>query len=231
MDRVLEPELMTDEAQALAYAAADFATPNQAFVDRFIGLFPALTHGALVDLGCGPADIPIRLCRARPGVTVTAVDGSEAMLAPGRAAVQAAGLGARIRLVCARLPGLERPRDGFDAIISNSLLHHLPRSEVLWSEVARLGRADAAVLVTDLHRPDSPERAREIVETYSVGEPELLKRDFFNSLCAAFTLPEVIAQLRDAGLDRALRCEMISDRHWAAWGKLPAPYRATLNRK
>jgi len=220
MDRVLEPELMTDQDQALAYAAADFATPNQAFVERFIHLFPAFTGGTLVDLGCGPADIPIRLCRALTGVAVTAVDGSEAMLAPGRAAVAAARLGARIRLVCARLPGLERPHDGFDGIISNSLLHHLPRPEVLWSEVTRLGRADAAVLVSDLHRPDSSERAREIVETYSGGEPEVLKRDFFHSLCATLTLTEVAAQIQNAGLDGALRCEMISDRHWAAWGRL-----------
>lgn len=225
MDRVLEPELMTDEDQARAYAAADFAAPNQAFVDRFIGLFPAFTRGVLADLGCGPADIPIRLCRALPGLTVVAVDGSEAMLAPGRAAVAAAGLGERIRLVRARVPGLERPRGGYDGIVSNSLLHHLPRPDVFWSEVARVGRPDAAVLVTDLHRPDSPERAREIVETYSGAEPEVLKRDFFHSLCAAFTLPEVTAQVREAGLHRALRCEMISDRHWAAWGTLPATRR------
>lgn len=219
MNRVLEPELMTDEDQARAYAAADFAAVNQGFVDRFRSLFPDLVRSALVDLGCGPADIPIRLCRALPGVTVTAVDGSEAMLAPGRAAVAAAGLAARVHLVCARLPGLERPRDGFDGIVSNSLLHHIPRPEVFWSEVARLGREGTAVLVTDLHRPESPARAREIVETYSGDEPEVLKRDFFHSLCAAFTLEEVIAQLREAGLG-ALRCEMISDRHWGVWGVL-----------
>ena len=45
----------------------------------------------------------------------------------------------------------------------------------------------------------------------------MLKRDFFHSLCAAFTLPEVRAQLADAGLG-GFRAEMISDRHWAAWG-------------
>jgi SAM-dependent methyltransferase len=223
MDRVLESELMTDQDQARAYAAADFAGPNQAFVDRFVGLFPDLTCGVLVDLGCGPADIPIRLCRGRPDVSVIGVDGSEAMLAPGRAAVAAAGLGERIRLVCARLPGLARPAGGYDGIVSNSLLHHLPRPGVLWSEMARLGRPEAAVLVTDLHRPDSTERAREIVETYSAAEPEVLKRDFFHSLCAAFTLAEVASQIGEAGLAGALRCEMISDRHWAAWGRLPAP--------
>jgi len=224
MNRVIEPELMTDAEQALAYAAADFASVNQAFVDRFRRLFPDVDRGALADLGCGPADIPIRFCRALPDITVTGVDGSEPMLAPGRAAVTAAGLGSRVRLVCARLPGLERPAGGFDGVVSNSLLHHMPRPEIFWSEVGRLGRAGAAVLVSDLHRPESAERARDIVETYSAAEPEILKRDFFHSLCAAFTLAEVTAQLETAGLG-GLRCEMVSDRHWAAWGRLGATSR------
>ena len=217
MKRVLEPELMVDPEQAQAYAAADFATVNQGFVDRFRALFPGFARGHVVDLGCGPADIPIRLCHALPGVAVTGVDGSEAMLAPGRGAVGAAGLASRIRLLCARLPGIERPARGYDAIVSNSLVHHLPEPAVLWGEIARLGASGAPVLVTDLYRPESAERAREIVETYSAEEPEVLKRDFFHSLCAAFTLPEVRAQMAEAGLD-GFRVEMISDRHWAAWG-------------
>lgn len=219
MNRVLEPELMTDPEQAEAYAAADFATVNQGFVDRFRARFPDFARGRLVDLGCGPADISIRFCRALPAVTVTGVDGSEAMLAPGRRAVAAAGLADRVELVRARLPGLARPPGGFHAIVSNSLLHHMPHADVFWSEVARLGRAGAPVLVMDLHRPDSPERARAIVETYSAGEPEVLKRDFFHSLCAAFTLTEVRSQLVRAGT-AGLRCEMASDRHWVAWGQL-----------
>ena len=113
MNRALEPELMTDQEQAEAYAAADFATVHQGFVDRFRTLFPDFARGRLVDLGCGPADIPIRFCRTLPGVTVTGVDGSEAMLAPGRRAVAAAGLGDRVELIRARLPGLKRERESF----------------------------------------------------------------------------------------------------------------------
>jgi ubiquinone/menaquinone biosynthesis C-methylase UbiE len=219
VERVLEPELMTDPAQAEAYASADFGTVNQAFVDRFRTLFPDLVRGRLVDLGCGPADIPIRLCRTLPDVTVIGIDGSEAMLAPARRAVAAAGLSGRIELVRARLPGLPRIPDGFDGVISNSLLHHVPEPGVFWAEVTRLGRTGAAVLVVDLLRPDTPERARAIVEAYAAGDPDVLRRDFFRSLCAAFTTAEVQAQLAAAGLT-GLRVETISDRHWAAWGRL-----------
>jgi len=43
-------------------------------------------------------------------------------------------------------------------------------------------------------------------------EPEIIvKQDFFNSLCAAFTVEEVRAQLADAGLD--LEVSRVSNRH------------------
>lgn len=218
MERVLEPELMENAAQALAYARADFAGVNQGFVDRFRATFPDLASGSALDLGCGPADIPIRLCRALPRVRITAVDGSEAMLAHARRAVTEADLVDRIQLLRARLPGLPLPPRSFDAIISNSLLHHLPDPHVFWQDVQRLGRPGAAVFVMDLFRPDSPERAREIVESAAAAEDPLLKQDFFNSLLAAFTPEEVRAQLRPSLTH--LDCLIISERHWLVCGRL-----------
>ena len=220
MDRILEPELMTDAAQALAYAQADFAQVNQGFVDRFRACFPTTVGGTMVDLGCGPADIPVRFARALPGFTITAVDGSEPMIALAHQAVKAARLEARVHPRCARLPMLALPLQSFDAVVSNSLLHHLPDPRLFWNELVRLGKPGATVLVMDLFRPESPERAREIVEQYAGNEPPVLKEDFFNSLCAAFTLREIRFQVRSRGLG-ALVCELASDRHWIVWGHLP----------
>lgn len=220
MERILEPELMLDPEQALAYARADFSEVNQGFVDRFRSLFPDIVAGAMLDLGCGPADIPLRFARALPRLAITGVDGSDAMLAPGREAIALAGAEDRIRLVSARVPGLPLPERSFDAVVSNSLVHHLPDPSVFWSEALRFGRRGAALLVTDLFRPASRERARGIVETYSADEPTVLKEDFFNSLCAALSLDEVREQLAAAGLAQ-LSSELISDRHWAVWGRLP----------
>ena len=220
MDRILEPELMTDAAQALAYAQADFAQVNQGFVDRFRACFPKTVGGTMVDLGCGPADIPVRFARALPGFTITAVDGSEPMIALAHQAVKAAGLETRVHPRCARLPMLALPLQSFDAVVSNSLLHHLPDPRLFWNELVRLGKPGATVLVMDLFRPESPERARKIVEQYAGNEPPVLKEDFFNSLCAAFTLREIRFQVRSRGLG-ALVCELASDRHWIVWGHLP----------
>lgn len=218
MERVLEPELMEDRAQARAYANADFSDVNQGFVDRFRAMFPEVTRGSLVDLGCGPADIPIRLARALPGLDITAVDGSEAMLGHARGAVGKVGLTDRIHLLQARVPGLPLYPRSFDAVVSNSLLHHLSRPRVFWQELARLGRPGAAVFVMDLSRPDSPERAREIVETAAGDEDPILKQDFFNSLLAAFTPDEVRSQL--GAVLAYLDCRIISERHWLVAGHL-----------
>ena len=220
MDRILEPELMTDEAQALAYAKADFAQVNQGFVDRFRACFPKVVGGAMVDLGCGPGDIPIRFAKTLPDFTITAVDGSEPMIALARQAVTEAGVGGRVRALCARLPMLPLPLQSFDAVVSNSLVHHMPDPHLFWNEVVRLGRPGAPVLIMDLFRPESQERAREIVEQYSGSEAPVLKEDFFNSLCAAFTLRELRFQIRSRGLG-GLVCELASDRHWIVWGHLP----------
>ena len=220
MDRILEPELMTDAAQALAYAQADFAQVNQGFVDRFRACFPKAVGGTMVDLGCGPADIPLRFARALPGFTITAVDASEPMIALAHQAVEAAGLAARVHPRCARLPMLPLPLQSFDALVSNSLVHHMPDPHLFWNELVRLGKPGAVVLIMDLFRPESPERAREIVEQYSGNEAPVLKEDFFNSLCAAFTLREIRFQVRSRGLG-ALVCELASDRHWIVWGHLP----------
>jgi len=220
MERVLEPELMEDPAQVLAYARADFADVNQGFVDRFRATFPELTRGRVLDLGCGPADIPIRLARALPSIRVTAVDGSEAMLAQARKAVAEAGVADRVLLLRALVPVIPFKPQTFDAVISNSLLHHLHNPDVFWQELLRLGRPGAAILVMDLFRPDSQERAREIVEAAAADEDPVLKQDFYNSLLAAFTVDEVRAQLATMGLVH-LDCRIISERHWLVSGRLP----------
>jgi ubiquinone/menaquinone biosynthesis C-methylase UbiE len=217
MHRVLEPELMDEPEQARAYAEADFADVNQAFVDRFAALFPDLAGGTVLDLGSGPADIPIRLVRLGRRLRIVAVDGSAAMLALAREAIRREGADGVVEVVRAFVPGLPFPDHSFDAVISNSLLHHLADPAPFWRGVERVAKPGAPLLIMDLFRPDSAERARALVEAGAAGEPEILKRDFYNSLLAAFTLDEVREQLRRR-LPH-LECRIVSERHWLACGR------------
>jgi ubiquinone/menaquinone biosynthesis C-methylase UbiE len=218
MQRVLEPEIMDDPDQALAYARADFATENQAFVELFLLYYPDVTEGHILDLGCGPADIPIRLARALPGCRITGVDASAPMIRLGEEAVEASDLGGRISLRCGRYQDLLL-NEQIDAVISNSLLHHLSNPLNFWHALKRWLRPGSPVLVMDLVRPESPQTAQAIVERYAADEPAILKRDFYNSLLAAFTEDEVAAQLAELNLSRLL-IDVIDDRHWAVGGRL-----------
>lgn len=221
MNRIPEPELMLDEAQALAYAHGDFAEPHGRIVEEFSRRFPDLpAHGTLLDLGCGPGDITLRLARRLPGWEIDGIDGSPAMLALGRRAIAAeADMAGRVRLIEGLIPDATLPRSHYDAVFSNSLLHHLPDPAALWTTIRRASGAGTVIYVADLFRAASREAAAGLVERYSANEPEVLKRDFFNSLCAAFTPDEVRAQLAASGL-ASLQVETISDRHLVVWGRL-----------
>ncbi|HEX9284829.1 MAG TPA: class I SAM-dependent methyltransferase [Nitrospirales bacterium] len=218
MNRVLEPELMDDQEQALVYAKADFEEENQGFVDRFLEFYPEFTSGHVLDLGCGPADIPIRLARALPDCRMTGVDGSAPMIALGAEAIRAAGLANRITLRCERFQETVL-EERADAVISNSLLHHVPNALQFWYAVKKLAQPGAVILVMDLLRPESPEAAKAIVEQYAADEPAILRRDFYNSLLASYTEDEVAAQLTEMNLSRLL-IDVLDDRHWIVGGRL-----------
>ncbi len=220
MQRQPEPELMDAAGQAAAYANADFSAPHQFLVDRLRCLLPNLPAVARVlDLGCGPADVTVRFARAFPGWRIDGVDGAPAMLALGRAHVAAAGLAARVRLHRAVLPGDPLPGSGYQVVLSNSLLHHLHRPQVLWQAVRAAAAPGAVVYVTDLRRPADEGTLHQLVDTYSASEPAVLRRDFEASLRAAFTAQEVRAQLTLCGLPELAVAEL-TDRHLAVSGCL-----------
>ncbi len=222
MERRPEPELMDSEAQTLAYAQADFAESNQLFTASFLSAFSELpASGQLADLGCGPADICIRLSRRLTGWHITGVDAGENMLRRAREAIGEAGLGNRIGLRHSHLPDENLGRSRFDAITSNSLLHHLPDPMTLWRSTRQLARPGAPVMVMDLLRPENEQRAAELVDTYAADAPEILKEDFHNSLLAAYTLEEISGQLEQAGLAH-FQVSQPSDRHWLAHGLTPS---------
>jgi cyclopropane fatty-acyl-phospholipid synthase-like methyltransferase len=221
MERRPEPELMDSEAQTQAYAQADFAESNSLFTECFLAAFPDLPpSGRLIDLGCGPADICIRLARRLPGWRITGLDAGPNMLRRAVEAVEASGLEDRVTLKHCRLPDPELGRHGYDAVVSNSLLHHLTDPMTLWASARQLARPTAPVSVMDLARPESAAAADALVDIYAADAPAILREDFHNSLLAAYTVDEVRQQLAQAGL-AGFQVSTPSDRHWLVQGAMP----------
>lgn len=220
MERIVEPELMDDPVQARAYAAADFDAPHGALMEQLRACFPDFEPtGSVLDLGCGPADITMRLARLYPRAPIHGLDGAPAMLDAARRRIAREKLQNRITLFEGLLPGVRLPVDTYAMVVSNSLLHHLHDPAVLWDSVTRYAAPGAPVFIADLMRPDSEARWQALTEQYSVDEPEILRRDFRHSLAAAFRVDEVRAQLDSAGLAQ-FTVQAVSDRHLIAWGRL-----------
>jgi len=223
MQRIPEPkELMDDAEQALAYARADFSEANQLFIKLLEDQSLGALSGHLLDLGCGPADIPLALTRRHPSLKIDAVDGAASMLDLARQNIEAdQDARQRIQLMCESLPCPGLPEHGYQAVVSNSLLHHLSNPAVMWQTIVRCAQPGAQVLVMDLTRPASELAIDALVETYAIDEPQVLRQDFRNSLFAAYTVSEVETQLNAAGLT-SLKARKVSDRHLAVTGHIPA---------
>jgi len=218
MQRLPEPELMNDAAQCQAYASADFAASNEMYVESARKLIP-VTAVAVLDLGCGPGDVMIRLARISPSLKITAVDGSSTMIQLAADAIEDSGLSQTIEILQGYVPGLPLVTGHFDAILSKDFLHHLPNPMALWQEIRRLIKLGGFVCVMDLRRPDSTEAALQIVRAVAGNEPEILQTDFYNSLLAAFTPEEVQDQLKAAAMD--LEVTAFGDRHMLIQGNVP----------
>ena len=219
MRRQPEAELMCGAEQVAAYAGADFSGPNQLFVELFAQLAGEAFAGRLLDLGCGPGDICLRLARRFPASTLLGLDGSRPMLERAEQICQTQGLTERLTFHHSLLPDASLPAGQFDAALSNSLLHHLPDPMVLWQTVRPGLRPNGLIVIMDLLRPADQASARRIVQQYAAGEPPILQEDFHNSLLAAYRIPEVEAQLKAAGLT-GCTVQQVSDRHLAVTGRL-----------
>jgi len=221
MDRIVEPELMSEREQAEAYAQADFEEPHGRVIEFFDSVFPGVAiKGHMLDLGCGPGDVTFRFAKRFPGISIVAVDGSAAMIDLGnRRKGEEGEAGKAITFLTGFIPGANIPREKYDVIISTSFLHHLHDPSVLWDTIGKHSAPGTRLFVYDLFRPGDRKTAQHLVEQYSGSEPEILKRDFYNSLLAAFDPQEIEQQLVCSGLAE-LSVEVVSDRHLIVYGEM-----------
>lgn len=217
LPRILEPEVMDSNEEALAYDAMDHSEVNDRFVDDFHAFHGAARGGRYLDLGTGTARIPIALCRKDLSARMVAVDLAPSMLAVARRNVDEAGLGGRITLELADAKTLEAEYGGFEAVLSNSIVHHIPEPESVFATMVRLVSPGGTLFVRDLTRPSSRAELDRLVHKYAGGESDHARVLFSESLHASLTVEEVRAMLAPLGVPSDA-VAMTSDRHWTlAW--------------
>ncbi len=220
--RTLEPEAMDTPEEARDYDAMDHATVNARFVAEFLDAHGPCRGGELLDVGTGPARIPIALCRADRSARVLGIDLAEAMLERARSNVAEAGLSDRIRCVRADAQRLLYPNGHFEAVLSNSIIHHLADPAPALAEMARVVAPGGTLFVRDLARPDDLEMLARLVTTYVGDETPAARALFEASLHAALTLRDVRDIVRTLVRSDA-DVVMTSDRHWTWSWHRPGP--------
>jgi SAM-dependent methyltransferase len=141
--------------------------------DRFTALIDAVEEGAgrpdplVLDLGCGPGSLAVRLLDRLPGATVIGIDADPVSLTLGQAAYSGRP-GLRLLDLDLRIPGwsgrlgLGRPAD---AAVSTTALHWLyePDLRAVYAELATVLRPGGLLLNGDhfnLDEKQSPTLAR-----------------------------------------------------------------------
>jgi len=213
VQRVLEPEVMDTWEEAIEYDAMDFLEVNTAFATQAMEIAPET--GLILDVGTGTARIPILICQQRPQWQVVAIDLSQNMLRLGAQNVQQAGLQHQIRLECVDAKAMSYPGSHFDAVISNSIVHHLPDPLPFLQEVRRVLKPGGAIFLRDLLRPADHATVDALVAGIGTEYNRHQRQLFHDSLCAAFSLDEVQTLLEQAGLENVTLYQS-SDRHWTA---------------
>lgn len=103
------------------------------------------TGGSLIELGCAPGSILIRIQRLRPDLALSGIDYAPGSLEATRAALERSGVVADLELADMRT---YTPRVPFDAAVSAGLVEHFDDPGEIIEHHARLVRPGGCVIVS-----------------------------------------------------------------------------------
>lgn len=219
LTRTLEPEIMDSVAEADEYDAMDHQSVNVSFAEDFLAV-ERVGYDCL-DLGTGTSLIPIEICQRDSEIRFMAMDASKPMLELARYRLELANMTERIQLHFGNVQQLIFSDEFFDAVVSNSLLHHLPDPAAMLLEAWRVLRVGGVLFIRDLVRPNSEQEIEALVDRHAEGETTASKQLLRQSFHAALRLDEI----RELALSLnilPLSLEMTSNRHWTLIGRKPS---------
>jgi len=221
LHRILEPEVMDTAEEAAEYDTMNHSAVNRLFVDDLLsawGKTDAQQTSAVLDVGTGTALIPIELAKRVAHFRITAIDLSAEMLKLADQNVSRAGLADRIKLERVDAKQLQNDTRQYELVISNSIVHHLPDPRPALEQMVQRVSQGGMLFVRDLMRPKTRNESQQLVDIYAAGANKRQRSLFYDSLCAALSLEEMEAIVRDLPLSQS-SVAGTSDRHWTMTGK------------
>jgi ubiquinone/menaquinone biosynthesis C-methylase UbiE len=157
IERHPSQEGIEDPAAARAYGRI-MRLPHMTVLRKYIARRAAglLSAGEAADLGCGPGYLAIELARRAPGLYVTGVDLSDAMLAQAISNARLAGVSHQTDFRTGDVAALPFRDTSLDLAVSTLSLHHWDDPRPVFNEIARVLRPGGAFLLFDLRRDLGP---------------------------------------------------------------------------
>jgi ubiquinone/menaquinone biosynthesis C-methylase UbiE len=223
INRVLEVEVMDTAQDALDYNRMDHSQVNQLFASDLRSA--GFVGGDVLDVGTGTALIPVEICRQTKEqplavrMRIMAIDLAVEMLNLARYNIEIAGVREIVQLSQVDAKQMPFSSEMFDAVISNSIVHHIPEPARVIAECARVLRPGGLMFIRDLMRPESEQQIQQFVQLYTGNENGHSQQMFADSLHAALTLDEIRQLVMAVGAP-ADSVQATSDRHWTwSWRK------------
>jgi trans-aconitate 2-methyltransferase len=200
LPRKPEPEVMADAEEAEVYASAAAQQYLDELDDSLVAQIldvwrtAGSLSGRLIDIGCGPGSIALKIARRAPGLRVLGADRSAAMVRIARSAVEQNGAHKSAGFLQADGNRLPFAAASFDFVLSNSVLHHLVNPGGIFEEMARIVKPGGVILLRDLRRPS---RFAFSLHVWWFGRhySGLMKKLYRASVGAAYTQEELTGLL------------------------------------
>lgn len=153
--RTLEPEGMEgEEADAYGESVTNpyLERLDESFVNHALRLNPRPT--LVLDVGSGPAQIPLRLAVKTEASAIVCADVSARMIEFARKRIVESKVTDLFFMLRCDAKNLPLRSNTFDLTLCNSTLHHLPDPLHALNEIERVSKeGGSAVLIRDLRRP------------------------------------------------------------------------------
>jgi len=126
-------------------------TVLEGFYARVAGeVAAAHPSGKVLEIGSGPGQLAVQLARQAPGITLTGVDISEAMVERAARRTAGAGLSERVRFEVGDVGALPLADEDFDAVVSTLSLHHWSDPTSGLAEIHRVLKPGGEARIYDL---------------------------------------------------------------------------------